>query len=108
MGPFEKRVPEREVVSRRVRGGMRIVLVGGVRLWLRCWERVPYVPIAGDGLREWTGGQQRIWLRVSGAMFSLGACRSVEIVFEAIDGWLLHVRERSALPPSSIRKAYWF
>jgi hypothetical protein len=47
---------------------------------------VPYVLIAGDGLREVTRGQQWIWLRVLGAMFSLGVCRSLDIVFEAIDG----------------------
>jgi hypothetical protein len=32
MGPFKNRASEQEVVWKRVRGGMRKVLVGGVRL----------------------------------------------------------------------------
>ena len=52
--------------------------------------RVPCLPIAGDGLRELTREQQWVWLGALGAMFSLGACRSVDIVFEAIDGSCVH------------------
>jgi hypothetical protein len=43
------------------------------------------VLIAGDGLWAFTREQQWIWLRALDAMFSLGACRSLETVFEVID-----------------------